>query len=139
MAMCPRWLRIAASNSGVKYSAKVLATKMTVATAGCAMTWRYLLFSIAVSHSRGPRSPRIRAGLSARSASVTGAPTTRKIGVSMFSTMCCAMCTLNRIGAYLATPVWVTATMVRSPRNQETVRAVDQESPRLRSRTTAAR
>ena len=69
--------------------------KIAVAIAGWATTRTNLLCRIVVSHSRGPRSPLRAAGLSARSARVTGAPSTRKIGTSMDSVMCSAMCALN--------------------------------------------
>jgi hypothetical protein len=46
------------------------------------------------SSARGaPAAPRPRG--SVRSASVTGAPSSRSSGVISDSTMCCAMCTLN--------------------------------------------
>ena len=69
--------------------------KIAVAMAGCPATLTNLLCRIAVSHSRGPRSPRLAAGLSARRARVTGAPRTRKIGTIMASVMCSIMCTSN--------------------------------------------
>jgi hypothetical protein len=77
------------------------------------------------------------AGRNARSAKVTGAPRTRKIGLSIDSVMCCAMCTLNSTGAYRPTPLSVTTTIVARPQNHATVRPTGQLSPRRRSRSSA--
>ncbi len=61
---------------------------------GCVITFTYRLCSSLRSSSRGPVEPRPATG-SARSARVTGAPSSSRIGDSMEITMCCTMCTLN--------------------------------------------
>ena len=59
---------------------------------------RHPLCSAARSHSRGPGGSPSPAAGSARSASVTGAPSTSRIGTSIDSSMCAAMCMLNIAG-----------------------------------------
>ncbi len=92
--MCPGLELIRKSNRGVKYSAYRLAMNMGMVNRGCVITRMYRLCSRATSHSRGPLRPRPADG-SARSVSVTGAPSRTRIGDSMLITMCCTMCTLN--------------------------------------------
>ena len=76
---------------------------------------------------------------SARSASVTGAPSTSRIGVSIDSSMCAAMCMLNIAGMYRPTPDDVANSSTAQPSSQATVRPVGHASPRRRSRRTPAR
>ncbi len=65
--------------------------KKAAAKIGLPTTARSREWIIARSISRGPSVPS-RRGLTVRSASVTGAPSTRKIGRTIASSMCNVMC-----------------------------------------------
>jgi hypothetical protein len=69
---------------------------------------------------------------------VTGAPSTSRIGVSIDSSMCAAMCMLNMAGIYRPTPDDVANSRTRHPSSHATVRPTGHVSPRRRSLTTAA-
>ena len=69
-----------------------------MATIGLVRTRDTRLCNAASSHSRGPGGSSPPAAGSARSASVTGAPSTSSTGTSIDSSMCAAMCMLNIAG-----------------------------------------
>ena len=56
------------------------------------------LCSAASSHSRGPGGRSLPAVGNARSARVTGAPSTSSTGTNIDNIMCAAMCMLNMAG-----------------------------------------
>ncbi len=74
----------------------------------------------AVQHPAAGR-PRAPAGR-VRSASVTGAPSARKIGASIDSTMCWTMCTESRVVSYASRPLAVTEAISASPTRNTAVR-----------------
>ena len=75
-----------------------------------------------------------------RSASVTGAPSARKIGAIMLSTMCWTMWTEISTVSYAASADWVASTIAPRPApTNQNVRQPDHRSPRARSRRTAPR
>ncbi len=76
---------------------------------------------------------------SARSASVTGAPSTSRIGVSIDNSMWAVMCMLNIAGMYRPRPDDVVNSSTAQPSSQATVRPTGHRSPRRRSRITPAR
>ncbi len=78
----------------MKYSPYRLAMNSGMVNSGCEIIRVYRLCSSATSSSRGPLRPRPADGR-ARSASVTGAPRSSRIGESMLITMCWTMCTLK--------------------------------------------
>src|SRR5918998_1747425 len=80
----------------------------------------------ACSHSRGPGGLPAPAGGSARSAKVTGPPSTSRIGASIDSSMCTPMCTLNIAIEYRPMPDDVATRMVAQPVSQATVRPTGQ-------------
>jgi hypothetical protein len=67
---------------------------LAAANSGCVTSWENFEWMKISSHSRGPRELS-RRGESARSASVTGAPRTRKMGATMVSAMWSTMCAEN--------------------------------------------
>ncbi len=95
--------------------------------------------SVLSSHSRGPVRCGAVAGRIARSARVTGAPSTSGIGASMLSSMCWLMCTLSRTGPYSPSPLDVATTTTSRPASQAMVRPSGQGAPRARSRRRPAR
>jgi hypothetical protein len=96
------------------------------------------LCSAAVSHSRAPENAGSVLGGTARSARVTGPPSTSRIGTSMASAMCWIMCTLNSTGPYRARPLLVTISSGAQPASHDAVRVHGHASPRRISRRTPA-
>lgn len=68
----------------------------------------------------------------ARSAIVTGAPSTSRIGTSIDNSMCATMCTLNIAGMYRPSPEDVVISSVAQPSSHATVRPAGHASPRRR-------
>ena len=95
MSSWPQWYRTRVSNTGVKYTAYSEPTNKTNAITGYEVNEVIGECTRRRIHSRGPGSSPGRADGSARSARVTGAPSTSSTGTNMFSVMCSPMCTLN--------------------------------------------
>jgi hypothetical protein len=134
---CPAVERIRKSKIGVKYSAYRLAMNSGIVKPGWVKTRRTRLCSTATSSSRGPFRPRPAEGR-ARSVSVTGAPSSSRIGASMLMIMCCTMWTLKSTIPYSLSAVHIVTPTLSTPRAHATVRGRGHASPRLRSRTTPA-
>ncbi len=115
MIAWPQWLPMSASKAPLKYSPYRLPTNSTGPTTGCVMKRENRECRNASSIARGETSPGWRGPGSVRSARVIGAPSTRKIGATIDSSMCDAMWALNSTCEYSPSPPNVAQAMTTMP------------------------
>ncbi|GAA1337338.1 hypothetical protein GCM10009635_46160 [Actinocatenispora thailandica] len=116
---CAQWNRAARSNRSVKYSRNGAPANSVAATAGW-VAQRSPAESRRFRRARRARCAPVRGRTDP--ASVSGAPSTSRIGTSIPTSMCAARCTLNIAAAYRPTPEQVASSSTAQPPNQAAVR-----------------